>query len=234
LTENTDQLLPAGEESATSPEDGASSVSDSGNRRIKKRFLIPGVLLAASFLVLLWGGIRGTWADSVAKTPKSASDGIRTQLLLTAKGRKVVRCAQVLKGAPKDYWEVITDYDNFAKSFDQVEDVNIETQPDKKIHLTYIAIVGWARVPVDVMIENTESSDQFQSSWTGEGDVLVVNNGSWTLTPVGSNETLLVYQLDLEHYKVPDFVVRNIVLDQVESVVNYVVSEVRRRGQKAE
>ena len=44
-------------------------------RRMRKRIAIPTGFIVVVVLLLLWGTIRGNWADSRSRNPSSAADG---------------------------------------------------------------------------------------------------------------------------------------------------------------
>src|SRR4051812_43347929 len=67
------------------------------------------VLLAA----LGVAGLRGTWADDIARDPATSAEGIKTQLWNAPGGGKQVRCSMVLDVPAEKAWAVITDYDHF-------------------------------------------------------------------------------------------------------------------------
>src|SRR5262245_17386922 len=86
-------------------------------RRLKKRWLIPGVILGALLVLLVWAFIRGTWADTTPRDPASPADGIITQLIKTPEGHKPVRCAVLLDHPLDEVWKAVTDYEHYGEIF---------------------------------------------------------------------------------------------------------------------
>src|SRR5436309_1487008 len=89
-------------------------------RHIRIRIGIPAVLIGVVMALLLWGIIRGNWTDPESRDPSSAADGVVTQLLRTAEGRKLIRAAVIVRATPDRVWKVVTDYDHFADVFPNI------------------------------------------------------------------------------------------------------------------
>ena len=51
-----------------------------GRRRVKKRVLVPLVLLGLVLALVVWGYVRGTWADSAVRNPQTPGEGAVVQL----------------------------------------------------------------------------------------------------------------------------------------------------------
>src|SRR5947209_2458559 len=81
-------------------------------RRIRKRILIPAILLGLALIVFLWAYIRGTWADTEVRNPRTADEGPITQLYRAPApdGGIHVRCAIIVEARPRDVWAGVTDY----------------------------------------------------------------------------------------------------------------------------
>src|SRR5258706_9322583 len=87
--------------------------------RIKKRIVVPTVLIGVVMALLLWGIIRGNWADPQPRNPSAAADVV-TQLLRTTGGRKTIRDAVIVSAPPERVWKVVTDYDHFSDVFPNI------------------------------------------------------------------------------------------------------------------
>jgi uncharacterized protein YndB with AHSA1/START domain len=194
------------------------------SRRIKLRMVIPAVLIGAVMALLLWGIIRGNWTDSEARNPASAADGVVTQLLRNAEGRKQIRAAVIVSAPPDRVWKVVTDYDHFSEVFPTVSTAKGVHDPDGRWHVTgeVRSIVGhW---PMDLHVRHDESTNRFVASWDEPHEAWKVNRGSWVITPHGPNETLLEYNLELKVSPFPDFVVRAVLLGQLKPVLRAVAN----------
>src|SRR5262249_50819997 len=60
------------------------------------------------------------------------------------------------------------------------------------------------------------------ASWDEPGGELLVNRGSWDLRTAGTGETLIIYTLDVEVARFPNFLVRAALLDRVSNIVRAV------------
>jgi len=198
--------------------------------RIKKRLLIPGIMIGTIVLLIIAAFIRGTWANSQPRDAASSSDGILTTLYQTPDGRKSVRCSRVFDEPIDRVWGVVTDYVHFAEIFPTLATAHIEKDPDGRFHFTGTAqqaVLGkWA---FDIHITHAESPSKKVASWDEPGGDATVNRGSWTLTPLGADKTLAVYTLDTEVRKVPAFIVRNALLSRQPLVVQAVVDRLNRK-----
>ena len=196
--------------------------------RIRKRIAIPTVFIVVVVLLLLWGTIRGNWADSRSRNPSSAADGVLTQLLRSADGRKQIRAAVIVTGPPDRVWNVVTDYDRFSEVFPNIRASKGVRDPDGRWHLTgeIRSIVG--RWPMDLHVQHEEAPGRFIASWDEPHGAWRVNRGSWVLTQHGAGETLVEYNLELKVSPFPDFVVRAVLLGQLKPVMRAVASRVER------
>jgi uncharacterized protein YndB with AHSA1/START domain len=193
--------------------------------RVKKRYLIPSIIGGLALLLMLAAYIRGTWADTAPRNPTSPADGVVCQLLQTPDGAKQVRCAAVLDAAPESVWRVVTDYEHFPEVFPTIATATARPLGDGRNHLTFGLSTPIGQLPVEAEIRHEETPDRFVASWDQPSGQVVVNRGSWVVTPAGSGRTLLVYTLDVKVRPYPDFVVRNVLLSRQPSIVD----AVRRR-----
>jgi hypothetical protein len=205
---------------ATNP--GPTATPTPPRRRFKKRYLILAVaaVLAGALLVLI---VRGTWADTRLRNPQVPADGAVCYLYQAPDGHKEVRAALVLDCPAAAVWSVVTDYDHFSDIFPYERSTHWEPDPDGRIHLTGLAhsrLYGdW---PFDVHVRHEETPDGKIASWDGPTPDLPVNRGSWTVTPLGPDRTLLVLSIEWRMRHVPDFYTHNILLDRLKPMVRAV------------
>ncbi len=195
---------------------------------MKKRIAIPLVLIAIVMLLLVWGVIRGTWADSQARTPASAAEGVVAQLLLTADGRKQLHAARIVSSPPDRIWNVVTNYERFSEVFPNISASKGAREPDGRWHLTGEVRSIAGRWPMDLHVRHEEAPGRFVASWDEPHGAWKVNRGSWVVTSRGAGETLLEYNLDLKVSPFPDFVVRAVLLGQLQPIMNAVVTHAKR------
>ena len=197
--------------------------------KVRKRVLFP-----AAFLLLVGGGIagtfvRGSWADGVVKTPTTHKDGLIRQLLLKEDGRKVVRGALVVDATIDAVWRTITDYDHFAEFMPNVASLHSAIDPDGRIRLTGIISTIAADFPVDLHVKHDPAT--FTTSWDEGTGAFTVNKGHWMLEKHGDAHTLVVYELDIEVKGYPTPVVRALVLHRLKKTLRAVekrVSQTKR------
>jgi uncharacterized protein YndB with AHSA1/START domain len=202
--------------------DIASSSMPPEPKRIRKRIVIPAAFIGVVTAFLVWGIVRGNLADPQPRNPSSAADGVMTQLIRNTDGRKQIRAVIIIKAPPERVWNVLTNYDRFSEVFPNISASKGVRDPDGRWHVTgeVRSIVG--RWPMDVHVRHDESPSKFTASWDEPYGAWKVNRGSWVVTPHGSGETLLEYNLDLSVSPFPDFVVRAVLLEQLKPVVKAV------------
>src|SRR5262249_28667857 len=149
---------------------------------------------------LAWAVIRGTWADSEPRDPRSSADGIICQLYKLPDG-KTVRTAVVLDASIDKVWEIITDYKRYQDIFPTLSStaVTVERVDDERVRLSGMASSILGTWPFKVTMRQKETAEERSVSWDepASGDVLK-NRGSFVLKPLGGDRTLLVYSLEVE------------------------------------
>src|SRR5580692_10759487 len=96
----------------------------SRKRRCSRLLWIPVVLLLLAVIGLGYVYVRGTWADTEARNPKTASDGPISQLYQEPSGDKVNRCAVILPYSMDSVWSVVTDYAHYADFLPYLKDTD--------------------------------------------------------------------------------------------------------------
>ncbi|HEX7896830.1 MAG TPA: SRPBCC family protein [Planctomycetota bacterium] len=196
---------------------------------LRKRVLIPAALFLVTgtlFLVLV---LRGTLASSETPRPSTSSEGALAQLWLTPEGRKVVRCAIVIDRPLDRVWGVVTGYAKFPEIFPTIRKAQSSVEADGRHRLradVSASLLGtW---PIDVLIRHEEKGDVRVASWDQPtGDVLK-NAGSWTLTKVDDQRTLVEYLLDVEISGYPDWFVRAILRGRQRGILRALDEGARR------
>jgi ribosome-associated toxin RatA of RatAB toxin-antitoxin module len=207
-------------------------------QRVKKRIYIPLILLVVLTVIAVGFYVRGTWADKEEHNPAGSDAGTITQLLRQPDGNVVVRCAVVVDAPPKDVWAAINDYGSHKNFLPYVTKVEATPQPDGKILIDGVAYSRlWQEWPFQSLVTNKEDpgNGEYSALWSEEDKgEFKVNRGGWSVKRFGKGETLLAFTLQIEMEKVPNFLVRNIIMDRLHSVLKAMRDEiVRRRKDKA-
>jgi uncharacterized membrane protein len=202
-----------------------------GRRRVKKRILIPVILLGLVLVAFLWLYVRGTWADTAERNPQTPAEGTVTQLYRTPQGDVQVRCAILIDAPVAGVWDVVRDYANHPRFLPYVSAMHVEPKEGGRLYLTGTAHSRlWGDWPFAVHVDHKAVPDkEYVASWDEPGEGLTVNKGSWTLTAAGPGQTLVVYALQVEADGYPNFFVRNLLLDRLSKVLYGLRDEVRRR-----
>lgn len=202
-------------------------------RRVRKRILIPSVLLAAALVGFVWLWWRGTMADTAPRNPLSVADGVVTQLLKLDEGVIAVRSAVIVDAPPEAVWRIVSDYDSHPRFVPHIAEISSSKLDDGRVRLTGMAHSRiWGDWPFEIDVTHKETPGEFYSASWDEKDKtgFAVNRGSWKLKPVGDNQTLLAFTKQMEVPGYPNFVVRNILLDRLGSIVRAMRDEAVKRS----
>lgn len=202
-------------------------------RRVRKRILIPSVLLAVLALATIWLYWRGTAADTVERNPSSPADGPVTQLF-SQDGRTSVRCAIIVDAPTAAVWPVVTDYDSHSRFVPYIAQLSSQKLDDGKVRLTGVAHSRmWGDWPFEINVTESKQPDQgnYSATWDEpDKSGFAVNRGGWVLKPIGAKQTLLVFTKEAEFSGYPNFLIRNILMDRVGAIVRGMRDEALRRN----
>jgi hypothetical protein len=134
----------------------------------------------------------------------------------------------VVAAPPERVWKAVTNYDHFSEIFPHISSSKGVRDSDGRWHLTGEVRSIVSRWPIDVHIRHEESAGKFVAAWDEPHDAWKVNRGSWVVTPHGSDQTLLEYNLDVTVSPFPDFVVRAVLLGQLKPIVKAVANRAER------
>lgn len=180
----------------------------------KKRWIAFGASTLFVGVFFLYAFIRGTLADTVEKNPTNVSQGVLTQLFQNAQGQKIVRGALIIEASPEKVWKTITDYPKFPEVFSNMKELKVVKEEGGTSQIQGLAHTFLGDYPFEITVKHQSSEKEFKASWDQATDLLKVNRGSWTLTPI-ENQTLVVYTLELEVKSFPKFLVRDFLLTQL-------------------
>lgn len=188
-------------------------------KRVKKRFLIPGLIVGILLTLLIVAIVRGTWGSSEPKTPASAADGIICHLYKPEGEPWKVRCAAILEHPIDKVWAVVTDYEHFSEIFPTLETATVERKPNGNVRLSGQAIALTGDYPYDITITHDENEKEKKASWQGGKDQVKLLKGGWVLTPVDEKQTLVVYNSHTQVAGYPDWAVVNLLLHRQPKVL---------------
>jgi ribosome-associated toxin RatA of RatAB toxin-antitoxin module len=191
-------------------------------RRRARLLVVPVLLLGLGTLAFVIFYIRGTWATTQPRNPTSVAEGPVSQMYQTPAGDKVVRCAIVLPHPAERVWAVVTDYPHYSDFLPYLSNVEATPSDDGCVMKGQAASAVSGTCPFEITVR--EDKHARRVAWDekpAQGDVLL-NRGSWELTPVGNDQTLLVLTLQAEVRSSPDFFLRNFFLYRLKQVVRAV------------
>ena len=175
------------------------------------RVLLGLAAVLALAIGALW--VRGSWASSTEKNPSSPAEGAIVRLFVTPEGRKVVRCAVVIDRPVDRVWKGMNDPSLYAGMFPAVG-LSAEALPDGTIHVSHPKSTVAGTWTVDLHLRRVVSPTRRALVWDDPSPEVTVNRGDWSVTPLGADRTLLVALLDIETAKIPNVVLRNLLLSR--------------------
>ena len=208
---------------------------ESRPKRVKRRIYIPLILLALFVALAVGFFVRGAWADTVESNPTSPADGAVTQLLRKKNDNVVVRCAVIVDAPPQEVWAVVSGYDKHGDFLPYLSKVAATKRPDGRVQIDGVAHSRiWGDWPFQSVAKHEESDEDgiYSASWSEEDvDEFKVNRGGWDVAPWGKTgkQALLVFTLQVDLKSCPNFVVRNIIMDRVSSVLSAMRDETLKR-----
>ncbi len=218
--------------STTSP---ASPPAGPEPKRVKKRLYIPMILLVLVVAFAIGFFVRGTWPDTTIQNPTGPADGAITQLFRKENGNVIVRCGVVVDAPPKDVWAVVSDYSKHHEFLPYVSKVEATKQPDGKLRINGSAHSRiWGDWPFESMVSHRETpaDGEYSALWSEENvGLFAVSRGGWSLSPVGTDkkQTLLVFTLQIELKDYPNFIVRNVIMDRLHTILTSMRDETLKR-----
>lgn len=202
-------------------------------RLVRKRILIPSVLLAAALVLFGWLWYRGTVTDTNPYTPTSAAEGPVTQLVNLGPGFTSVRCAIVVDAPPDAVWQVISDYDSHPRFVPYIARLSSEKRDDGRVRLTGLARSRlWGDWPFEIDVKHNETPGQsYLAEWHEKDKTgFAVNRGMWTVKRAGDRQSLVIFNKQMEVPGYPNFLIRNILMNRLDSIVTAMRDEVHRRA----
>lgn len=200
-------------------------------RRVRKRLWIPIATLALGTLAALGVYIRATRVDDAERNPATASDGTVTQLLRDEAGVSV-RCARVVEKPPEAVWAVVRDYPSHPKFLPYLRSLDVALADDGTVRLDGVAHSAiWGDWPFVSRVKLAADAERhtYRATWDEAGGPLARNRGGWTVRPHGDGQALLVFALQVEVAKAPDWIVRTVLMDRLHQVVNAMAAEATTR-----
>lgn len=200
-------------------------------RRVRKRVWIPLLVLALFVTLATVAYFRGTLADTQPRFPATAAEGTLTHLYQRPDGNIEVRCSIVVPAAPDKVWKVVTDYGHHAEFLPYVSSLRASSLPGGQVLVEGVAHSRlWGDFPFRSKVTHDEKKGEqgYSASWSEEADG-VVNQGAWLVKPAGPGQTLVTYCLRAEVKPYPDWLVRNILMDRLFTVLGALRDEVQKR-----
>jgi uncharacterized membrane protein len=200
--------------------------------RTKKPTRLPLLIVSVVLLGLfLWAFIRGTWADAAPNNPKSSAEGVTRQLYRDPDGEVYVRSAIVIDAPAAKVWGVVRDYANHPRFLPHVKSLEVQSKDGDRVHLTGVAHSAiWGDWPFAMdVVHKVDPDKEYSASWDQPGGILTVNRGKWTVTALGPKQTLVELALHWETRGYASFLLRNLLLNRLPSMLQGLRDEVNRR-----
>ena len=223
--------------STAEPEAAAPPAPPTTPPRVRKRVLIPGLVLVALGGLL----IRDAWRamPSSAEDPSSPDQGVHCAVRRLRDGTWPVRCVLILNQPRDKVWAVLTDYEHYPQIFPYVRTVQGKRESATRYHLDAVASSPiYSTWPFSVTIEQAgpesptggDVARPWALRWDEPSGKLTAERGSWILSALGADgrtvtgaaatpKTLLAYNLDLKIAHVPRFLTTNVLLDHLPKVL---------------
>ncbi len=185
---------------------------------------IARVLLGLVALLVIAVGafwIRASWAATTERNPSASTDGAVTQLFRTPEGRTVVRCSVVIDRPIDRVWKGMNDPSTYSEMF-PAAGITAETAPDGRIHVSHPKSTVAGTWTVELNLRRVETSARRALVWDDSSAEVPVNRGDWSVTPLGQDRTLLVALLDIEAARIPNLLMRNLLLSREGAVLEAV------------
>jgi hypothetical protein len=202
-------------------------------RPFRKRYAVLLTMLGVLAIVLAVAVVRGTWADKEPRDPSSSSEGVLCRLYQPPEGDWQIRCSMVLDHNASYVWDVVSDYKNFADIFPTLKSCNHQYSRDYDgAILTGEAHSMLGTWPFHIEVKHEKKFREYHSHWEGDsGDLSSVQklSGSWTVTWLGLEKTLLVYTSHVEIESYPDWVVVNALLFRQPKVMKAVQARLEKK-----
>jgi ribosome-associated toxin RatA of RatAB toxin-antitoxin module len=192
--------------------------SASSRISLKKSLSLLGGLVLLLACPVGYAYVLGTWAEREVRYP-SSSEEIVVQLYQDNAGSKKIRGAILVPCSLHQVWKTLTDYAHFPQFFKNLKSLQVTPLEGEKVRLEGVAKtwIGDYTFHSTVSHEVESSAGNARIFWDeGEGDTLVKRNkGSWELIAKEEDQTLVIYELELEVKKVPQFLIYDFLLFQL-------------------
>lgn len=188
-------------------------------QRVALRFLL-GVLLVG-LLLSGWFYLRGTWATTDPTDPTTPDQGVDSRLVQAPDGDKEIRTAVVIPVAVATAWKILSNYDEWERLFKTVRRKQVAEPVDEHHHhVVSDVMTPLGLITLDFIVTHERTPDGgYLAWWDAPTAELPVNRGTIRLTPLGPDQTLLVYTVRKQYRQYPHFVVNNLLLTQQKDLV---------------
>lgn len=202
-------------------------------RRPVARFVVSALL---GCLVLFgWFYLRGTWATKNPTYPTSPIDSITSVIVLNEANQKEIQTAVVIPVSVESTWKIISNYEEWERLFSTIHRLAPETEKldHNRHHVVSDVMTPLGMIKLDFIVTHEDiPGGGYRAWWDAPTADLPVNRGEIRVTPKGPEQTLLVYTVDKQYRKYPQFVVYNILLGHQADVVGTLRKRIIEAAQK--
>src|SRR5436305_2059731 len=107
--------------------------------RLKKRIVIPAILVVLFAALVIGAYVRGTWADTSPRNPQTPAEGAVVQLYQPAEGAMHVRGAILIDAPAARVWAVIRDYPSHPRFMPYVRTLEAHPEERNRVFLSGVA-----------------------------------------------------------------------------------------------
>lgn len=163
------------------------------------------------------------WAEYPAR--EALEDGRVVTSIEEEGDLRRTRAEGIIDAPAAAIFATVTDYAAYPEFMPDTVDCRVLAS-DGRVHVVHQEVeVAWKRIRYD--IEITHRADELGTSWHQTGGDLDVNEGTWTIVPLGRNRCLAIYRLRL----VPGFWIPERISNRLlRSSLPEVIRAVRKRA----
>ena len=189
-------------------------------RKPVRQLMVSAILFC--LILFTWFYIRGSWATKNPTDPASPADGVKS-VIVQKDGKKEIRTSVVIPVSVENAWSIISNYEEWERLFSTIHRLDPETGvlDNNRHHVVSDVMTPLGMIKLDFIVTHENTADGgYVAWWDAPTEELPINRGEIRVTPKGSEQTLLVYSIDKQYRKYPQFAVYNVLLGHQTDLVS--------------